>query len=349
MTKTHSPGVTVADSANRSQAVIVLSLETGAVVETNAVAVQQLGPIAPAVEGFGRDRIHEMKLDALLESVLDDHYRIERRDGTVVVSSDSGSAADRPLAMAATRVAHDETDLLVVTGTDDCPSTAPRHRLDVLHHVLRHTVRNELTAIEGYAALLRDRLEDSDETDEELRTYATRLRDAARSLKTAGESAASLAGAPVPGERSEGAVRVDELVASIRRRIETAHPDVAVCVDGPDRNGEQVSRPAGDELTELLVALASISTATRPAVRIRVDASETELRTRISIPDADSDAMVCDAFDNAKPLTALNHPGGREWWAVQCLIEERGGRIDRSSDGDALSVRITVPLVRRAN
>ena len=205
--------------------------------------------------------------------------------------------------------------------------TYERH-IHVIHRILRHNLRNELTVILGAAAML-----ESHSEDPKIRRRAEQIRQHARNLSTIGKEAQTL-------ERILTADRQPQsldLVPFCRQACEAVRRNTAgghISLDAPERL--RVSGvPELQTAIEGLIENAVIHNSDEPTVHVRAR-YETK---RIIIEIADDGPGIPDSerapvFDN-DDITQLQHGTGLGLWLARCIIEVCDGHLeyDRTDDG----------------
>jgi len=223
--------------------------------------------------------------------------------------------------------------------TDITDELQRERHLDVLHRVLRHNLRNDLTVILGMATRI---IETTDE--DATRAAATKIKTTASELSQLSDEANTIA--KVLGEQAE--VRpidlqplVGDVVADIGSRFETA----AITTEVP--TGIAVS--ANDKLQIVLRSLLdnAIRHNDSPKPRATVaarspDPSVVELEVVDNgpgIPTAEQRIITDDS-----EITPLNHGSGLGLWLVKWIVDAYGGTLDietPESGGTVVRLRLT--------
>jgi signal transduction histidine kinase len=200
-------------------------------------------------------------------------------------------------------------------------------RLEVLHRVLRHNVRNQISVVLNYASAIADMAEDpmlADAGDD--------IVAAGRSLKDLSEKARQVETAlqsPSPDPEP-----ID--VAPIAREVAAAHreafPGVDIEVDAPG-TAAALAIPSIRLAVENAVENACEHTdADEPEVRIGVD--RVGDRVRITVADNGTGIPEQDrAVIEAGRETDLEHGSGLGLWIVYWVVDNSGGTL--SFGGDA--------------
>ncbi|QLH76085.1 ATP-binding protein [Halosimplex rubrum] len=204
-------------------------------------------------------------------------------------------------------------------------------RLDVLNRVLRHNLRNKMTAVAGNAELIADRSD-----DERLTDIADIIDSSARELIDIGEKARTFEQCRRDGPRYR-TVDLDAVLTDAVADYRGAAARVDVNVDGD-------ATPATDpELLRIVVANLvenSVDHVDDPTVSVTATADGGELRVTVAddgpgIPDGELAPL------DAGTETQLEHATGIGLWVVQWSVDSLGGTVSfDTDDGTVVTVRI---------
>ena len=212
-----------------------------------------------------------------------------------------------------------------------------RQRLQVLNRVLRHNLRNDMTAVMGYADLLADETEG--DTD-----LAVRIQDTADELADLGEKAREIEQIVAASSETAttDAARLVQYVAAEARR---QYPDVTVSLDIADHAtvaaAEQVVWPVLWNLVENAVEHHDGD----PTVTIALATEADSSRARLSVAD---DGPGIPEPERAAVTTGeeqpLRHGTGLGLWAVKWGVNRVGGdlAIDTGPEGSTVTLRLPV-------
>lgn len=201
-------------------------------------------------------------------------------------------------------------------------------QLAVLRRALRHDLRNDLTAVLGYARAAR-RTAEEPETREALET----MLDATEDLRRLANSADGLRSVTEADERSS----LHSSLARARRGVD----DAAVRVDGPDRDACVEAR-VEVALGELCRALAAPAEVTRVDLRATVDDAAITVRAVAdgALPPQQRSALA------GEEETPLRHASGIGPWLVRWGVRNAGGAVEVLDCGpDRTAVSVTVPTL----
>lgn len=215
-------------------------------------------------------------------------------------------------------------------------------QLEVLNRLLRHNFRNDATAIQGNASLLRDAV-----TDPEPRRRLETIERTVETMIERNERFSHLIGRLDESDREpiDLTAELEELVAAKRRR----HPEVTIGFDGAapawvDTGGIVVSA-----LDELLTNSIKHNDAERPAVQISITPAERResdtVRLRIrdngpGIPDRETGPIDRGAE------TPLDHASGVGLWLATWIVREVDGSLRFSETEDGTAVTVYLPADR---
>jgi signal transduction histidine kinase len=192
-------------------------------------------------------------------------------------------------------------------------------RIQVLNRVLRHNLRNDMNAINGYAELLVEKVPESDE-------YAVRVQELATRLLAIGEKAREIE-AIVATDADRESVPLSVVVREAVDEVSASFPDCSIQVDS------SVDEVAVDRavlfpvLRELVENAVEHNTAAQPRVRIEATGGDAELTIRVvdngpGIPDHELAPLREEAE------TDLEHGSGLGLWLVKWGVSRLNGRIE---------------------
>ena len=336
----------------------LFELSRDAVTEIEIVGqIPVVRAVNPAfVEVFGYDR-ETILGESLNEFIVPDHQSgeastFDRRtaDGEVNWATVSRQTADglREFLYRSVPFERGGESRALAIYTDITEQRRLERHHQVLHRVLRHNLRNDLTQILAATSCLFDAAE-----DDTVRAQAERIRaavDDLEELSSAASKVEDLLGADqVEYESIDLATVLERLVGRYRTgypaaTIETELPK-AVAVTADHRLGAAL-----DALVENAVEHGSANERTEGArVHISVDTVGTEGVTTVvddgpGIPEYERAAV----FDD-RPLSQLSHGSGLGLWLAKWVVESYGGRLTYERRGEETIVAARVPLAADAD
>jgi PAS domain S-box-containing protein len=217
--------------------------------------------------------------------------------------------------------------------TDVTESRRQKRRLRVLHRVLRHNLRNELSVVFGMSEYVR-----ANATESAVSLAASRALDAADRLAAVSETARNVETA-LDGDTSQS---VDAAALS-RAVADSYRPDTPVETALPETlpvSGGTAVYDAVDNLVENAVDHTPDGTAVRlTAERAGQDAFVRVLDDGPGIPAAER-AVVFDDED----ITNLQHGSGLGIWLARWVAEAAGGGIEYERADGWTTVSLRLPL-----
>ncbi|WP_436908584.1 histidine kinase N-terminal 7TM domain-containing protein [Halosimplex marinum] len=204
-------------------------------------------------------------------------------------------------------------------------------RLDVLNRVLRHNLRNKMTAVAGNAELIADRSD-----DDRLVDIAEVIDSSARELVDIGEKARAFEQCRRDGPRYRS-VSIEGVLADAVAdyREAAARLDVTVDDDATAATDPQLLRLVVANLVENAVEHVD-----QPAVSVTATVDGGELRVTVAddgpgIPESELAPL------DAGVETPLNHATGIGLWVVQWSVDSLGGTVSfDTDDGTTVTVRL---------
>lgn len=222
-----------------------------------------------------------------------------------------------------------------------------REHLQVLHRVLRHNVRNELTVILGMA----DQIADAAES-EDISTAAKRIISRAEELSNVSDKA-RMAADILGDSPSDTVVDVGGMAADVVSDARTTWPDATIETDIES----QVSVSTGFEIRDALENLVE------NAITHNTDSPTVRVTTRVETPIHASTRgsgknAVITVEDNGPgipeheqavifegaDMTQLRHGSGLGLWVVRWIIESADGTVsyDRADGWTTITLRLPI-------
>ncbi len=220
--------------------------------------------------------------------------------------------------------------------TDITDRLEQEQRLRVLHRVLRHNLRNEMTVITGYAELLAEH-----GSDPECRLFAERIHEKASEVSKLGEQVRRIEQA-LDVDRQRVALDPEPLVRSIAERFRAQFPGTTIRV-----SADVTAKVIADELLETaienLVENAIEHHPADPTVEIRLSSvGGTWLDITVSddgpgIPDREREIVSGD-----REITQLDHSRGLGLWVSRWVARGVDGQLlfGDTETGAAVTLRL---------
>jgi len=204
--------------------------------------------------------------------------------------------------------------------TDVTGRLEQERRLRVLHRVLRHNLRNEMTAIIGYANILAE-----EAPMEEYRTQAERIYDRAMNVSKLGEQVRRIQQA-LDIDRQWVALDPEPLVTDLAERFRSSHPEATIRVSSDDP-GEAVA----DELLKI-----AIENLVENAVEHHPDTATVDIE--LTAEDGWVDITVADdgpgipereraVVSGTRQITQLDHSVGLGLWLSRWIVSGVNGQL----------------------
>ena len=208
-----------------------------------------------------------------------------------------------------------------VVYSDIADRLEQERQLRVLHRVLRHNLRNEMTAIMGYADMLA-----GEQQAAERREFAERIYDEAADVSELGEQVRRIEQA-LDVDRRQVSVDPEPIVRDLAERFRTQYPDATVRVSTTG-DGAVVADELLETAVENLVENAVEHHPGEPTVEIEiapVDAERIDLTVRDDgkgIPERERAIVSGD-----REITQLDHSRGLGLWVSRWIVSGVGGEL----------------------
>lgn len=223
-----------------------------------------------------------------------------------------------------------------------------RQHLKVLHRVLRHNLRNELTVILGMAEEISNRA-----TSEGVREAAERIASRAEKLESVSEKA-RIAENVLGESPSETVVDVGQIAEHVVSETRERYPEVTITSDIqsplPVATGVEIRdalQNLVDNAIEHNTGDAEVHVSTRTETPIHPSTRASGRRVVITVDDngpgipKQERAVIFDDED----MTQLKHGSGLGLWVVRWITESAGGSLTYDRTNGRTSVEISLPLM----
>ncbi|MFB6297129.1 MAG: sensor histidine kinase [Salinirussus sp.] len=297
------------------------------VVVNNDNDVSDLNPAAREMFGADDEDVIGSPLDTILPETIESadiqqprSVTFEFPGGDTIVEVETTKTTDGERLIGQTLVFNEITE-----------ERRRQQRIQVLNRVLRHNLRNDISAATGYV----DAIADGGTGVEE---YRVRVQSILHDLVEIGNKAREieevLSSDPLADTPFGLQVVIEDAVAA----VEADHGDIDAEVDVPATAllvNPAVLEPILDEVIDNAVEHADAST-----VRITYDPERTTLTVADDgpgIPDHEVDVL-----ESARE-TALQHGSGLGLWLIKWGTELFGGSVAFETDGSGTQVRIRLP------
>lgn len=222
---------------------------------------------------------------------------------------------------------------LVPEGRDITRIQRQQELLSVLHRYLRHNLRNDLNTIQGYAALLLDKLDKELHTNrvETIHRTAANLSDSSELVKEFVETTSGNGDETRPR-------RLDPIVnkACDRASIPPSRFDIDIRSDAAIHADDRIYLVFEEFLSALGTHIENggdvMITDTRSGNRVEVE---------IECAGFDVPAVELSAFDRAAERSSTYHPRGVRFWLMKSVVKEYGGSVaydDQPADGTDITL-----------
>lgn len=258
---------------------------------------------------FTDDEEYEELFAGLLDADIVDGYETTHRakDGSVL----DVELHARPL------FADEEITGVIGTAIDVTEQKQRTQRLDVLHRVLRHNLRNRLSVIRGFANEL-DFETESDAADEIL--------EASDSLVDLAETAAETRKRIKQAQRRTDQVPLAELVATLETSVEAVTVQVRT---EPDSEPILVPEQSEQVFDWLLSYIDDYTT--DPSVEVAIHAEQRHVSLFVRGDEQLLDEGAMELIENGQE-TSLRHGSGLDIPQVYLVLTAIGGTISPTSD-----------------
>lgn len=231
--------------------------------------------------------------------------------------------------------------------SDITDETRREHRLQVMHRILRHNLRNEVTAIDAGAEWLETEIE-----DESLLETIAQIRDCADSMAHLSEEAGRVKRILDTRTDSQRDLAVESLFETVQAEYRERYPGVDIEIEAPASLTVRATEHLDLALSELVENAVEHNDSDEPTVRLAVDLPAAEANGWVELAVADDGPSIPDSerrvTDTGQEPTQIEHGSGLGLLLVQWIVDSAGGAVT-IEDSDLGGNRVCLRLKRVAN
>ncbi|QLG48107.1 PAS domain-containing protein [Natrinema halophilum] len=279
----------------------------------------------------GRESVRQGVEKAKAGGSYQDELRVQDTDKEAVIDFSIRPITD----------ADGEINLLVAEGTDITGLKDRERLLRVLHRLLRHNIRNDLTVIRGYSDTLQETL-----SDEKLIEYADRVDDAAENLLTTTEKAKQMVDV-ILDHAGDTNLDLGAVVKSVAEQLQERYPAASVDVSIEDTVVVTSDIWVETVFEQFIENGIEHNTASSPRVEVRV--FERNGEGCVEIADngsgiSEDEWLMVDEEVRDEP-SQLQHGSGIGLLLAQWSVHKFGGSLQhRKRDGGGSVVTVRFPF-----
>ncbi|GGJ04261.1 hypothetical protein GCM10008995_12570 [Halobellus salinus] len=233
---------------------------------------------------------------------------------------------------------HGELSFLVFEARDITDQEQRRQHVQVLHRIMRHNIRNDLTKLSGYVELLA-----SDVNTETGDQRAATIRDILDKWERMANKTQELQNTLTSESALASHQSVQQLLETIQHETEAQHPDSSVTVTADGRIESQIPGDLDTAVSELVANAITASDSDEPAVQISVSQPD-EGWVDICVSDTGSGLPEMEQrLLETGEETPLSHGQGLGLWMVRALVTRAGGSISVETSGEGSQITLEIP------
>lgn len=301
---------------------VIEGLDDGVVVTDSRDRIVDLNPAAASILGTGSGNA----VGRPASTVVADYDEWES-DSDVAIETANGTRYF-DIQLSALRDYHDRLVGRAAVLRDVTERRRRNQRLAVLHRILRHNLRNEMTVIQGYAEGLDDE-------------YGETIEGSAKRVIGLSEKAAKVERMATDDEGTEP-IDLADAIGDALQSLKEEYPETAFVVGTLPAVGCRSA--VGTAVYNLIENAAEHNTNPEPKVRIEVTREDSEVRITVTdngpgIPPVERDVLANDSE------TPLRHGSGIGLWLVSWAVDTVGGSVefaDNEPTGSVVTLRVPV-------
>ncbi|WP_435100368.1 PAS domain S-box protein [Halorubrum sp. N11] len=233
---------------------------------------------------------------------------------------------------------HGELSFLVFEARDITAQEQRRQHVQVLHRIMRHNIRNDLTKLRGYVELL----ESSTDTDTREQQAAT-IREILDKWERMASKTQELQKILTSESDLSTYRSVEQMIADIRTEKEEEYTTASVTVATEHDTESQVPNGLDKAISELVDNAITANKTGQPSVQISVSKPDKRwVDICVSDTGPGLPEMETSLLETGEE-TPLSHGQGLGLWMVRALVTRVGGSISVETSEDGSDITLEIP------
>ena len=233
---------------------------------------------------------------------------------------------------------HGELSFLVFEARDVTAQEQRRQHVQVLHRIMRHNIRNDLTKLRGYVDLLA-----SDTETDTREQHAATIRDILDKWERMANKTQELQNILTSESALASHQSAQQIAEDIQEKKEDEHANANISIKADHDIESQIPSDLDKAISELVENAITANDTEHPSVQISVSqADERWVEVCVSDTGPGLPDMERDLLETGEE-TPLSHGQGLGLWMVRSLVTRAGGSISVEASGDGSEIRLEVP------
>ena len=233
---------------------------------------------------------------------------------------------------------HGELSFLVFEARDITAQEQRRQHVQVLHRIMRHNIRNDLTKLRGYVDLLAS----DTETDTREQRAAT-IRDILDKWERMANKTQELQNILTSESALASYQSAQQIAQDIQAKKEDEYANANITITADHDLESQIPSDLEKAISELVENAITANDTEHPSVQISVSqADERWVEVCVSDTGPGLPEMEKNLLETGEE-TPLSHGQGLGLWMVRSLVTRAGGSISVDTSGDGSEIRLEVP------
>ena len=233
---------------------------------------------------------------------------------------------------------HGELSFLVFEARDITAQEQRRQHVQVLHRIMRHNIRNDLTKLRGYVDLLA-----SDTETDTREQHAATIRDILDKWERMANKTQELQNILTSESALASHQSAQQIAEDIQAKKEDEHANANITITADHNIESQIPSDLEKAISELVENAITANDTEHPSVQISVSQPD-ERWVEVCVSDTGPGLpeMEKNLLETGEE-TPLSHGQGLGLWMVRALVTRAGGSISVDTSGDGSEIRLEVP------
>lgn len=232
---------------------------------------------------------------------------------------------------------------LLIIQTDITRNKLIKEQLNVLHRVLKHNMRNDVSTIQVYIDIINENTQ-----NQEIKQATEKIKETSEKMENLGEKAKKANKALTSLSRPiDLPVKIKNIIKYTKKDIKSKYPESSIIANTPKENikVDYILQTALEEIIENAV----IHNTKKPKIKININKEPQQKMIYISIKDNGPGLpKEQERFLNKERKTRQINGRGIGLWLVYWIVKSLGGKISiENNKKKGTTVNLQIPILKQ--